>query len=68
MFGNSKQLSRIRSPLPPILFDGVCLEISVSVKNLGIRMDSTVRVGFAIPNLIPEIEIFKLYMYGSCLI
>ena len=41
MFGHSKQLFKIKSNLPQILFDNVCLELSDSVKNLGVRMDST---------------------------
>ena len=40
IFGNSKQLSKLRSPLPFVLFDNVSLEVSESVKNLGLRMDS----------------------------
>lgn len=41
MFGTSKQLFKLQSSLPPILFNNICLEPSASVVNLGIRMDST---------------------------
>ena len=40
IFGNSNQLSKLRSPLPLLLFDNISLEVSESVKNLGLRMDS----------------------------
>ena len=41
IFGSSKQLAKLRTPLPSIFYDNVCLEVSESVKNLGIRMDGT---------------------------
>ena len=41
VFGNPKQLSKVLSPLPPIMLDNICLDVSASVNNLGIRMDST---------------------------
>ena len=41
IFGSSKQLSKLRTPLPSIFYDNVCLEASESVRNLGIRLDGT---------------------------
>lgn len=55
VFGNYKQLSKILSPLPTIMFDNVCWKVSTSVQNLGIRMHSTFSKSPHVSKLSPNI-------------